>query len=36
MDMATDAAQARASIRFDMAQLIAALDKRITLLEKGK
>ena len=36
MDMATDAAQARASIRFDMAQLIAALDKRITLLEKGR
>ena len=36
MDMATDAAQARASIRFDMAQMIAALDKRITLLEKGK
>jgi hypothetical protein len=36
MDMATDAAQARASIRFDMAQLVAALDKRITLLEKGR
>ena len=36
MDMATDAAQARASIRFDMAQLVAALDKRVTLLEKGK
>ena len=36
MDMATDAAQARASIRFDVAQLVAALDKRITLLEKGK
>ena len=36
MDMATDAAQARASIRFDMAQFVAALDKRITLLEKGK
>jgi len=36
MDMATDAAQARASIRFDMAQLVAALDKRITMLEKGK
>ena len=36
MDMVADAAQARAAIRFDMAQLIAALDKRITLLEKGK
>jgi len=36
MDMATDAAQARASIRFDVAQLVAALDKRITLLEKSK
>jgi hypothetical protein len=36
MDMATDAAQARAAIRFDMAQMIAALDKRVTLLEKGK
>ena len=36
MDMATDAAQARASIRFDVAQFVAALDKRITLLEKGK
>jgi hypothetical protein len=36
MDMVADAAAARASIRFDIAQLIAALDKRITLLEKGK
>ena len=36
MDMATDAAQARAAIRFDMAQMAAALDKRVTLLEKGK
>jgi hypothetical protein len=36
LDMAADAAQARSAIRFDMAQLIAALDKRITLLEKGK
>ena len=36
MDMVADAAAARASIRFDTAQLIAALDKRITLLEKGK
>jgi hypothetical protein len=36
MDMVADAAAARAAIRFDTAQLIAALDKRITLLEKGK
>jgi len=36
MDMNADAAQARADIRFDMAQLIAALDKRVTLLEKDK
>jgi hypothetical protein len=36
MDMVADAAAARASIRFDTAQLIAGLDKRITLLEKGK
>lgn len=36
MDMVADAAQARAAIRFDTAQMIAALDKRITLLEKGK
>jgi hypothetical protein len=36
MDMVADAAAARASIRFDTAQMIAALDKRITLLEKGK
>jgi hypothetical protein len=36
MDMVADAAAARASIRFDTAQLIAALDKRLTLLEKGK
>jgi hypothetical protein len=36
MDMVADAAAARASIRFDTAQLIAALDKRVTLLEKGK
>ena len=34
MDMAADATAARASIRFDTAQMIAALDKRITLLEK--
>ena len=36
MDMVADAAAARASIRFDTAQLIAALDKRLTLLERGK
>ena len=36
MDMVADASAARASIRFDTAQMIAALDKRITLLEKGK
>ncbi len=36
MDMVADAAAARASIRFDTAQMIAALDKRITLLEKNK
>ena len=36
MDMVADAAAARASIRFDTAQMIAALDKRITLLEKGR
>lgn len=35
MDMVADAAAARASIRFDTAQMIAALDKRITLLERG-
>lgn len=36
MDMVADAAAARASIRFDTAQMIAALDKRLTLLEKAK
>jgi hypothetical protein len=36
MDMVADAAAARASIRFDTAQMVATLDKRITLLEKGK
>ena len=36
MDMVADAAAARASIRFDTAQMIATLDKRITLIEKGK
>ena len=36
MDMTADAAQARAAIRFDMAHLFAGLDKRVTLLEKGK
>lgn len=36
LDMAADAAQARAAIRFDMMKLVAELDKRLTLLEKGK
>jgi hypothetical protein len=36
LDMAADAAQARAAIRFDMMKLVAELDKRITLIEKGK
>lgn len=36
IDMAADATASRASIRFDTAQMIAALDKRITLLEKGR
>jgi len=36
LDMAADAAQARSSIRFDMMKLMAELDKRITLIEKGK
>ena len=36
LDMAADAAQARSAIRFDMMKLVAELDKRITLIEKGK
>lgn len=36
LDMAADAAQARAAIRFDMMKLVAELDKRITLIEKGR
>ena len=36
IDMVADATASRASIRFDTAQMIAALDKRITLLEKGR
>jgi hypothetical protein len=36
MDMVADAAAARASIRFDTAQMVAALDKRIALMEKGR
>jgi len=36
LDMAADAAQARAAIRFDMMKLAGELDKRITLLEKGR
>jgi hypothetical protein len=35
LDMAADAAQARAAIRFDTMKLVSELDKRITLLEKG-
>lgn len=36
LDMAADAAQARAAIRFDTMKMVSELDKRITLLEKGK
>jgi hypothetical protein len=36
LDMAADAAAARASIRFDMMKMISEIDKRITLIEKGK
>ena len=36
LDMAADAAQARSAIRFDMMKLVAELDKRLTLIEKGK
>jgi len=36
LDMAADAAQARAAIRFDMMKMAGELDKRITLLEKGR
>ena len=36
LDMAADAAQARAAIRFDTMKMVADLDKRVTLLEKGK
>ena len=36
LDMAADAAQARSAIRFDMMKLVAELDKRITLIEKGR
>ena len=36
LDMAADAAQARAAIRFDTMKMAADLDKRVTLLEKGK
>jgi len=34
LDMAADAAQARAAIRYDMMKGFGDLDKRITLLEK--
>ena len=36
LDMAADAAQARASIRYDMMKAFGDLDKRITLLEKAR
>ena len=36
LDMAADAAQARASIRFDTMKMVSELDKRVTLLEKGR
>jgi hypothetical protein len=36
LDMAADAAQARASIRFDTLKMVSELDKRVTLLEKGR
>jgi hypothetical protein len=36
LDMAADAAQARAAIRFETMKMVSELDKRITLLEKGK
>jgi len=36
LDMNADAAQARSAIRFDMMKLVAELDKRITLIEKGR
>jgi len=36
MDMVADAAAARAAIRFDTMKMVSELDKRITLLEKGK
>jgi Zn-dependent M32 family carboxypeptidase len=36
LDMAADAAQARAAIRFDTMKMVSELDKRITLLEKGR
>jgi hypothetical protein len=36
LDMAADAAAARASIRFDMMKGLAELERRIALLEKGR
>ena len=36
LDMAADAAQARASIRFGTLKMVSELDKRITLIEKGR
>ena len=36
LDMAADAAQARAAIRYDMLKMFGELDRRIVLLEKGR
>jgi hypothetical protein len=36
LDMAADAAQARAAIRYDMLKFVSELDRRLALLEKGK
>ena len=36
LDMAADAAQARAAIRYDMLKMFGELDRRVVLLEKGR
>jgi hypothetical protein len=36
LDMAADAAAARAGIRFDLERIRAELDKRVSLLEQKK
>ena len=36
LDMTADAAAARAAIRFDTMKMVSELDKRITILEKGR